>query len=213
MEKKEIIQLCDSSHNFIGTFYNKFSEENINSNFSDWNAKDVIGHILFWVDHCGEKLYKIKKGLPCTQYSDPYKENENTYIKNKNMQQKILFEKYNNAIFNCKNAVDLFTENELLDKTFPTGFNFELWRYMVMDIYVHPTMHLLHYYIKTKHYDDFINIIKYSYNIFMEYSDNDINVFDFSGYYENKNKQKEQFSKLKNDGNEIIKQIMEINIK
>ena len=213
MEKKRLFLLCNSTHDLVGNFYKIYSKENIDSALKNWNAKDVLGHILFWMNHCGNKIYHIKKGLPFNAV-DANKANDENYIKYKNLNIGKIFEDINNVIFNCINVIDMYTEKELLDKTLPTGYNFEMWRYIAMDMYIHPIKHLLHYYLKMENYNEFINIISYSYNSFMEYSNNDINVYNFFDFYENSSMRKEQFIMLKNTNkeNELIKNIIELNI-
>jgi hypothetical protein len=148
------------------------------------------------MDCCGDKIYHIKKGLQF-EFVDANKANEESYIQNKNTNMDIIFEKINNVIYNCINVIDMFTKNEFLDKTFPTGFDFELWRYIAMDMYIHPIMHLLHYYLKLGNYEKFSDTIKYSYKNFFKYSNNNIEVFNFNGFYENTKIKIEQFSILK----------------
>ena len=212
MKKQKLILLCDSTHDLIGKFYKNYFQENINSSLTNWNAKDVLGHILFWMNHCGNKIYHIKKGLPFKAV-DAYKANDENYVKNKEQKIEKIFEDINNVIFNCTNVIDMYTENELLDKTLPTGYDFEMWRYIAMDMYIHPIKHLLHYYLKTENYNEFINVILHSNNNFMEYSNNDMNVYNFYDFYEDSKKRKEQFFKLKdiNKENDLIDNLIEIN--
>jgi hypothetical protein len=213
MEKKKLISLCNRTHDFVGIFYKIFSLEKTSSKFSNWNARDTLGHILFWMDHCGNKIYHIKKGLHF-ELVDANKANEETYMKNKNVKMDTIFESTNDVIFNCINVIDMFTKNELLDKTFQTGFDFELWRYIAMDMYIHPVMHLLHYYLKLKKYEEFNDTIKYTYKNFLEYSNNNMEVFNFNAFYENEKIKIEQFSILKRENiKDEIKKIIEINIK
>jgi hypothetical protein len=213
MEKQKLILLCNHTHDWVGNFYKYYSKENIDSTLSNWNAKDVLGHILFWMNHCGNKIYHIKKGLPF-EMVDAYKENDKNYLKNKIIKIDKIFEDINNVIFNCINVIDMYTEKELLDKTLSTGYSFEMWRYIAMDMHIHPIKHLLHYYLKLENHNEFDNIITHSLNDFMEYSNNDINVYNFQEFYDDCNEREKQFIKLKstNKNNGIIKEIIEINI-
>jgi hypothetical protein len=215
MEKQKIILLSNYTHNIISSFYEEYQDENIISTYSDWNAKDVLGHILFWMDHSGDKLYCIKKHLPVNNFSDTEAINKETYNKNKHSTIIALFDKIKNTIFNYINVIDLYIQEELLDNTLPTGFNCELWRYILLDLYIHPIMHLLHYYLKKGRQNKFVEIVNTVYDNFMEYSNKNIKVFDFEGYYEDNLKKKEQLNKLLEDkiNNEIIRKIIEINMK
>ena len=213
MEKQKVITLCNDTQNFVEKFYTYYVEEKIESTFTDWNARDVLGHILFWIDHCGNKIYHIKKGLQF-EMVDAYKANNENYEKNKTVNIEKIFDNINNVIFNCINVIDIYTENELLDKTLPTGFNFEMWRYIVMDMYIHPIKHLLHYYLKTENHSEFIHTITISFDNFMKFSNENMNVYDFNEFFEDYNIKEVQFAKLKNfnKNNEIIEKIIERNI-
>jgi hypothetical protein len=216
MEKQKIISLGSYTHNIITSFYEEYKNEDIISTYLDWNAKDVLGHILFWMDHSGDKLYCMKKHLPVNKNSDTsaIKTNEEIYYKNKNIAIGIFFDKIKNAIFNYINVINLFTEEELFDKTLPTGFDGELWRYILLNLYIHPIMHPLHYYLKKGKYEKFAKIANNVYDNFMEYSNNNIKVFNFDIYYEDDLKKKEQISKLLEEktNTEMIKKIIEVNM-
>jgi hypothetical protein len=54
-----------------------------------------------------------------------------------------------------KVKLDLYTDNELLSKEFPTGFSCTLWEYMTLDLFIHPINHILYQYIKRKDYNEF----------------------------------------------------------
>jgi hypothetical protein len=183
MEKQKLILLNNNTRDFIEKFYSYYSKENIGSSFLDWNAKDVMGHILFWMKHCGNKIYCIKNGLPF-EMVDANKVNNEIYFKNKTVKIDALFEEINEVIINCINVINMYAEDELSDKTLPTGYNFEMWRYIAMDMYIHPTKHLLHYYFKTDNHNEFKDMITHSFNNFMEYSNNDLTVFNFFDFYE-----------------------------
>jgi hypothetical protein len=216
MNKNKIIALSNYSFEAITNFYKTHKDEDISSSFSNWNAKDVIGHILFWVDFSCRKLDSIKTNKPFVDISNFDKINEETYENNKNISVTTLFKKTEDVFSQYKKIIKLYNDNELLSKTFPTGFSFELWRYMVMDVYIHPIMHLLHFNLKTENYDEFINEINNCSNNFFEYSDNDINVFNFNEFFETGIERINQFKKLrdesKNLDNKIIGNIIKVNM-
>ncbi len=85
-----------------------------------------------------------------------------------------------------KRVVSLYTQDDLHRKDLPTGFSFELWRYMIMDTVIHPVLHLLYYMIKTKHYDSFIKLCRDRKSIFSEYSNGKMSVYSFGEYIEDR---------------------------
>jgi hypothetical protein len=199
-------------------FYKFYKNEDISeTNFSNWNVRDVIGHINSWIEFSTDKLesIKLKKSFEDISQVDIAIVNKTIYEKNKNKllenvanESKIVLEKY-------KNILKLFSEEELLSNKFPTGFSFALWKYMAMDLGIHPIMHILYYYLKKKDYNEFISEIENSKKYFMEYSENNIREYYFCDYFENKMEIIERFNELKgiNKSNNMIREIIEINLK
>jgi hypothetical protein len=214
MDKNKIIALSDYTFAAITEFYKTHKGENIPSSFSNWNAKDVIGHILFWVDFSRRKLDCIKNCKPFDDISDLDKTNKEAYEKSKNVPVTTLFQKAGDVFSGYKEVMKLYTDDELLKKTFPSGFPFELWRYMALDVYIHPIMHLLHYYLKTEDYTALTSEVNNCINNFLEYANNDISIFNFNEFYENSIERISQFEKLKEKikNNEIIESIIKVNI-
>jgi len=214
MDKKDIFELKDYILNKILYFCEYYLNENISSsNYSNWIARDVIGHINSWVKFSGYKLESIKLNKSFEDVSNINSFNKINYENNKNKslekiinESKIILEKYNGII-------DLYNENELLSNDFPTGFSFALWKYMAMDLGIHPIMHILQYYLKKMDYKKFINEIEDSKKYFMEYSGNNILEYNFNEYFENKDEKINRFNELnKVNDNEYIKEIIKINI-
>jgi hypothetical protein len=108
----------------------------------------------------------------------------------------------------------LFDEEELLDNKFPTGFSFELWKYMAMDLGIHPLMHILYHNVKRRDYYEFIKGVERSRKYFIEYSGNNVKEYNFNGLFEEKKEKEERFKELKEigKGNKLIEEIIEINI-
>ena len=214
MDKKDIFELKDYILNKILYFCEYYLNENISSsNYSNWIARDVIGHINSWVKFSGYKLESIKLNKSFEDVSNIDSFNKINYENNKNKslekiinESKIILEKYNGII-------DLYNENELLSNDFSTGFSFALWKYMAMDLGIHPIMHILQYYLKKMDYKEFINEIEDSKKYFMEYSGNNILEYNFNEYFENKDEKINRFNELnKVNDNEYIKEIIKINI-
>jgi hypothetical protein len=217
MDKKTILELHKYILNNIIDFYEYYKDENINeTNFSNWNVRDVIGHINSWIEFSADKLeaIKLKKSFEDVGHIGIEIFNERNYKKYKNEsfenvvnEFKIILEKY-------KNILDLFNEDELLSNQFPTGFSFALWKYMAMDLGIHPLMHILYHYIKNKDYDKFIGEIENSEKYFMEYSENDIRVYNFNDFFEDKAEMIHRFNELSkiNKNNKMIAEIIKQNI-
>ncbi|MDR1179425.1 MAG: hypothetical protein LBK44_02875, partial [Spirochaetales bacterium] len=109
---------------------------------------------------------------------------------------------------------DLFSEEELLNNEFPTGFSWTLWKYMAMDLCIHPLMHIMYHYIKRGDYNEFIKEAENSKKYFMEYSGNSIKEYYFGDLFGNKEEKEKRFNELKETGknNKFIEEIIKINM-
>jgi hypothetical protein len=112
-----------------------------------------------------------------------------------------------------KDVLGLFNEEELLSNKFPTGFSWALWKYMAMDLCIHPLMHIMYQYIKRGDYNEFIKETENSKKYFMEYSGNNIKEYYFGDLFENKEEKGKRFKELKEIGkdNKFIEEIIKIN--
>lgn len=196
MTIKEIITEINKIEIDIADFISSYKSEQLVSNYDDWNYKDVIAHLLEWIMFSKNKLNAIVHNQDFQEISNIDIFNKQNYIKNKNkhiteLQKKLIFE-----LNEYKNIVLLYTEADLQRKDLPTGFSFELWRYMIMDTIIHPVMHLLYYLIKTKNYKLFFKLRKKYNEIFYCYAKGNIEVYSFYEYIEDSKKFIENIKEL-----------------
>jgi hypothetical protein len=216
MNKNTILELSNYTLNKIIDFGKYYKNENLlETSFSNWNVRDVIGHINNWIKFSEDKLESIKRSFEDVSHVDIDKFNEMNYEKNKIKSLDDVLNETRIILGNYNNILNLFNEEELLSKEFPTGFSFELWKYMAMDVYIHPIAHILYHYIKRENYDEFIKEIENSKKAFMEYSNN-INVYYFGHLFENAEEKTKIFNGLKNiidnKENKFVEEIIKINI-
>jgi hypothetical protein len=214
-----IFELEDYVSNKIIYFYEYYKNENIleiETSFSNWNVRDVIGHINSWIKFSEDKLesIKLKRSFEDVSHVDIEKINRTNYEKYKNEtledvvnESKTILEKY-------RDVLDLFNEKELLSNKFPTGFSWALCKYMAMDLCIHPLMHIMYQYIKRGDYNEFIKEAENSKKYFMEYSGNNMKEYYFGELFENKKEKEERFKELKEigKGNKFIEEIIKINM-
>jgi hypothetical protein len=219
MDKRTVLELRDYVLNKIIRFSEYYKNEDISkTDFSDWNIRDVIGHINSWIKFSEDKLESIKleRLFEDISHVDIKKFNKTNYEKYKNAslenvtnESRVLLERY-------KNILDLFNEEELLSNKFPTGFSFELWKYMAMDLGIHPIMHILYQYLKKKDYNNFIDEIEGSKKYFMEFSNNNIREYNFSDLFETTEEKEKRFTELKerikDKNNELVEEIINLNM-
>ena len=227
MKKYTLFELEDYILNRLLYFCDYYKNENITeSSYSDWNIRDVLGHINSWINIAVNSLDLIKQKESFDDFNDidilkflevignidllifnnkNYKLYLNKSLKDTINDTKIILEKY-------KIMLKIFDKNGLLDKEFPEGFSFSLLKYMAMDIGIHPIMHIMQHYLKRRDYNEFIKEVESSKIYFVQYSGNNVNEYNFTDYFENKEEKINRFVELgKINKNEFINEIIKIN--
>ena len=175
MNRNELVGMVENGTSVIRSFLNDgdSSEHNISS-FENWNNNDVVGHIIGWMSYSIDKLSSIKLG---TKQSDEYANvtslqeiNTILYNKMKGKDKEEIESNYLNAIGSYIKVIALYSNNDINLDTFDTGFNMELWRYMLLDTVIHPVQHVIYQYLKYDKYLEVNFIIQKTASIFNQYS-------------------------------------------
>jgi hypothetical protein len=220
MDKEKIIGLIASSGGRLIGLYEKFKDESsLESTFEEWNVRDVLGHINFWWDYFQMKLDSMINGKPFNDIKNFEKKNKKIYDDNKNTPIETIVDNLKNICYPItwghKGLVCRLTKKQLMSKDYPTGFSFELWRYIVKEFFIHPYMHICYYYLRKGLCNNFTEIVTSAESSFLEYSNGDMSVFSFKDYYIDDSIKNNDFKKLEEYNNDIdnslIKKIIEIN--
>jgi hypothetical protein len=217
MDKRTIFELGDYIFNELTYFYEYYKNENIfETSFSNWNVRDVIGHINSWIKFSEDKLesIKLKRSFEDVSHVDIEKFNKTNYEKYKNETLENVVNESRIILGKYKNILNLFDEEELPSNKFPTGFAFALWKYMAMDLCIHPLMHIMYQYIKRRDYNEFVKEIESSKKYFEEYSENNIKEYYFGDLFDDNEEKEKQFKELKEieKDNKLIEEIIKINM-
>jgi hypothetical protein len=181
--KEQIKNAIGSTKINVSDFYDRCQDLNAESTCPNWNGKDVLAHIGEWISFAHMKLSAIRNSLPFDETGDLDEFNKLCYEKNKNKAsdeiRRILIDRLDRL--SC--VADQYSEDEMYSMTFPTGFDMPLWKYVMMDGFVHPNCHILYHYLKNGDIAGFIGLAISNYDFFMLYSDNDEGVFKFEEYF------------------------------
>jgi hypothetical protein len=163
MNRNELLDMVETGTSIIRSFLNE-SNEYGTSSFDNWNNNDVVGHVIGWMNYSIDKLSSIKLG---TKQSDEYAHvtslseiNTILYNKMKGKSKEEIESNSINALGNYIKVIALFSNNEINLDTFDTGFNMELWRYMLLDTVTHPVQHVIYQNLKNNKYEEINNIIQ-----------------------------------------------------
>jgi len=213
MTVEKITAHIDKTKADIARFIHIYKTEDCAGDYYNWNYKDAIAHILEWIIFSKNKLYAIAHKQPFQEVKDVETFNKHNYKKNKEKHIDELQSGIMRELDAYKEVVLLYSEADLQRKDLPTGFSFELWRYMIMDTVTHPVMHLLYHSLKTKKYELFCRLCEHHNEIFYRYADGRSDVYLFDDYIENRN---EFITAIKELGlqyrtNKLIRSILKAN--
>jgi hypothetical protein len=219
MNKNTILELSIYTEKKIIDFSEYYNNENVSeTSFSDWNVRDVIGHINSWILFSKEKMefMESRRSLNADFNVDIVDFNKKNYEENKNKPLKSILHETKIIFIEYRQTVFTFGEQELWGEKFPTDLEFKLfWELIGKDTFIHPIMHILYQYLKRKDYNEFIKEIESSKEYFMEYSRNSIDVYFFADLFDDTVKKEKRFEELKEfgNGNEMIEKIIKRNMK
>ena len=166
MNNRDILEMANYIHMAIVNFCEFYGNDNmLETNYLNWNARDVIAHINGWIAYSGNKLENIKQGNHWYEEINPeiiekndrifYEKNKGVLLEKIKNETKIVFENY-------VKVINLYTEDELLSKEFPIGIPLKLWEYMVYDVFLHPLQHLLCHHKKQENIEEFFKLLEES---------------------------------------------------
>ena len=175
MNRNELLDMVENGTSIVRSFLiDSNDSEHVVSSFENWNDNDVVGHIIGWMSYSIDKLSCIKRG---TEQSDEYAQvtslneiNTILYNKMKGKNKEEIESKYINAIGSYIKVIALYSNNDINLDSFDTGFEMELWRYMLLDTVIHPVQHVLYQYLKKNKYEMINDIILKVTDIFDQYS-------------------------------------------
>lgn len=117
----------DKTYEHVITFIEKNKAEGVNSStYEDWNYKDVIAHITEWIMYSTKRLDCIKHNRPIKDIDDVEHINNTLYSKNRDKKITTVSREFEEAIIRYKNVIEQYSEEDLLRKNYPTGFDIEL---------------------------------------------------------------------------------------
>ncbi|MGP1459629.1 MAG: hypothetical protein ACTTKL_10020 [Treponema sp.] len=186
MTAERIFLEIDRTKADIADFIGAYKTEQTVSSYDDWNCRDVAAHILEWIVFSKNKIRAIARSKPFKEIENLDEFNRAAYQKNKNEPLNRIHSALLSELDDYKNAVSLYSDADLERKDFPTGFPFEMRRYMILDTVIHPVMHILYYALKTKRFDLFTAQCGRRHGAFLDFADGKLGVYSFAEYIENR---------------------------
>lgn len=165
-EENFIIKLADKKESFLGSYDN-------------WTFKDVVSHISEWRILASKKLESVKKIEYVSFHEELDVLNRQNYKRHKNQpieEVKLLSIKSYKSL---EKQIDSFDNSELIGESKIDGFKAALWKYILIDSFLHPTIHMVFYYIKIQEFEKAFKILENNYILLLEVDNSKEVVTDF----------------------------------
>jgi hypothetical protein len=216
MTIEQLMKLGAYTRERLDDFYNEFKNEDINgSTNEDWNARDVLGHLGWWVRFAATKLENIKSNVPHSAVTNLIEFNRNTFDSYKNISIHIVYHELISALDYFVKISLTFSETELPSKEFPIGFKYELWSYMELHLFAHHFIHILPFYLKKGNHQIYIKVLDESEADILEWSNN-TDVLLLKEYITDSNLLKQRLFELheynQNNSSKAVDTILKINL-
>ncbi|MBU3144701.1 ClbS/DfsB family four-helix bundle protein [Clostridium sp. CF012] len=154
-EENFIVSLADKKENFLESYDN-------------WSFKDVVSHMSEWRVLSSKKLESVKNIEYVSFHEDLDILNRQNYKRHKNesiKDVKLLFTESYKAL---KKQIESFDNSELMGESKIDGFKSSLWQYILIDSFLHPTIHMVFYYIKIQEFEWAFKILENNYILLLQ---------------------------------------------
>lgn len=220
MIKERLYDAMEASEKSVVRFSDIFKDENeAEYDYQNWSSKDVINHIAAWVRYSADNWIFAKQNGKPKEHDDAenfvFAFNLINYEKTKEYDKAKSLENIKEAFSFFGKTMSLYSEEELM-LHLSSDFDLPLYKCALIDLSIHPRLHLMYEYIKSGMYENFAAEIFESEKDFIFYNEgNDLGVYSFKDFFENDDKRKKIFSEMKKNydcDKELINKITEINI-
>ncbi|MFW6363816.1 MAG: DinB family protein [Spirochaeta sp.] len=197
MTANEISEAIGLTHQIIDRFVEDFSDEQeTDSSFGDWNVRDTLVHITAWLQYSRDVLKAIRAGSEIPNAGDIAAFNRSVYAEAASVSLQDAHDQLHAALTEYDNLMQEFDAADLDRREYQTGFDYESWRYMLLDTVVHPVQHVLYHSLKHRHFKLFAEVLQHSGALMCRYSNDDLSVFDFSEFTDHPRQLQHRFTEL-----------------
>jgi hypothetical protein len=135
-------------------------KEPTRSTWEDWSLRDVFGHLTAWVTFATVKVSAIRDQKPFDEVADIETFNRAAYEKGAGLKLAQARKNLSHVLAELGTVAKRFSEAELDQESWPTGFRMSLTRYLVLDAFVHPLQHILYHALKTGQDETFLKTLE-----------------------------------------------------
>ena len=182
----EIIRITELVENLAGRFWQKFSsDDSADPTFSRWSAADVLHHLTTWVAYSRERLTAILENASVRDIDDLEVFNRDAWERGRTIPRMDLLQRFADELDRYRDTVTRFTAADFDRTDLPTGFDWPLWKYILLDTAVHPGWHFVYHGITRGNFEFAVAALDALAPAMLTFSGGDESVFDLSELADN----------------------------
>jgi hypothetical protein len=174
---------------FVGRLTDE--EKATTGTFEQWSGKDVLGHVLFWIENLNIHIQQAMHGTPLTDYDDYNAHNAEDYPRKKTLSWPEMMDLLNTTFDTLARLLTDFPINE----ADLTREEWEKWtggrtlqNAVLGSALVHPLDHFVHFLLNHDHVSDMEMMVQKASDMLVSYERVQANVgYNLACYYAKKN--------------------------
>ncbi len=170
--KEKLISLMDcisaQEKKFISDL--KGQKPSFKRSYDNWGFMDVLSHCSCWRILAAEKLEKIAAGSVVDFHENLDSINRKFHDSTFTLPLEQIETLTEKSSLLLKDRLMRLDNVLLASKSRLKGFNNDLWCYVLVDGFVHPTVHMVFHYIKLQSFDTAFNLLQGNYLLLLEQS-------------------------------------------
>ncbi len=135
----------DACRSLLELFNHAFPVDEAESTYGRWSPTDVLIHLEGWIDYSCGKLAGTGSVPESEQAMTLDGINRMVWERGRGVDRKTAFLRCGGALDKYRDMLDLYSDSDLERTDFPTGFDWPLWKYILLDLIVHPAAHVIHH--------------------------------------------------------------------
>ena len=181
MPDKKILGAIELVRDVGSRFSREFPpDDSAQVTFEHWSAGDVLHHLTAWLSYSCDRLSAILDGAPVREIDDLVAFNRVAWERGRSFPRGEISQRFAGELDRYRETVTRFTAGDFDRDDLPTGFDWSLWKYILLDTAVHPGWHFVYHGITRGHYDFAATVLDALSPVMLVFSGGDESVFDLS---------------------------------
>ena len=186
MQVSDSIRILEITRNEADRFSREFpDDDSADATFSRWSAADVLHHLTTWVAYSRERLTAILENASVRDIDDLEVFNRDAWERGRTIPRMDLLQRFADELDRYRDTVTRFTAADFDRTDLPTGFDWPLWKYILLDTAVHPGWHFVYHGITRGNFEFAVTALDALAPAMLTFSGGDESVFDLSELADN----------------------------